>query len=93
MNRKTIISVVIVTLFLTSEIVLAESLPKTDWPMFRGNLLNEGNSDSQAPQTNQTLWKFNTGGQVGSPTIADGIAYAGSYDRKIYAFNATNGHL
>ena len=61
--------------------------------MFRGTLANEGHPDSQAPQTNQTLWKFNTGGQVGSPIIVDGIAYTGSYDRKVYAFNATNGQL
>ena len=37
------------------------------------------------------LRKFNTGGQIGSPTVADGFVYVGSYDGNVYAFNAANG--
>ncbi len=38
--------------------------------MFHDNLAHTGYSNSQAPETNQTLWKFNTGGQVGSPSVS-----------------------
>ena len=55
--------------------------------------MHTGNSGSVAPVTNATLWKFNTGGQVGSPTVVDGVVYVGSYDRKIYAFDASDGSV
>jgi outer membrane protein assembly factor BamB len=61
--------------------------------MFRHDLMHSGSSSSTAPNTNQTLWKFNTGGQVDSPVVAGGVVYAGSYDCKVYALSASNGHL
>ena len=65
----------------------------TSWPMFHNDLSHSGYSNFSAPKTNQTQWKFNTGGQVGSPTVNDGIVYVGSYDHKIYAFNSVSGAL
>ena len=59
--------------------------------MFHDDLAHTGYSNSAAPETNQTLWEFNTGGQVGSPSVVDGVVYVGSYDHKIYAFNASTG--
>jgi outer membrane protein assembly factor BamB len=59
--------------------------------MFHHDLTHTGASDTSAPSTNQTLWKFSTGGQMGSPTVIGGVVYVGSYDNKIYAFNAKNG--
>ena len=53
------------------------------WPMFRHDLSHSGSSNSAAPTTNQTLWKFNTGGQVGSPDVVDGVVYVGSYDQSL----------
>jgi eukaryotic-like serine/threonine-protein kinase len=61
------------------------------WPMFRHDLVHSGSSNTAAPRTNETLWKFNTGGQVGSPTVVNGVVYVGSYDRRIYAFRANDG--
>jgi hypothetical protein len=43
--------------------------------MFHHDLMHTGNSNSEAPNTNQTLWKFNTGGQVDSPVVAGGVVY------------------
>src|SRR5208283_2321938 len=61
------------------------------WPMFHGDLTHSGSSNSAAPTTNATLWKFNTGGQVDSPTVVSGVVYVGSFDHNIYAFNASDG--
>jgi outer membrane protein assembly factor BamB len=52
------------------------------------NPLTHGYTDSVVPLTNQTLWKFNTGGQVGSPTVVDGVLYVGSYDHNLYALTS-----
>jgi len=61
------------------------------WPMFHQNLQRTGYLDTAEATTNQTLWKYNTGGQVGSPAVADGVVYVGSYDCKVHAFNAESG--
>jgi hypothetical protein len=61
------------------------------WPMFHQNLQRTGYLDTLGPLTNQTLWKFNTGGQMGSPAVQDGVVYVGGYDHKIYAFDAHTG--
>ena len=68
----------------------AQSVADT-WPMFHHDLLHTGNSNSTAPSTNQTLWRFNTGGPVDSPVVSDGVVYFGSLDDKVYALNASNG--
>lgn len=36
-------------------------------------------------------WSFATSGPVSSPTVANGLAYVGSYDHKVYALNASTG--
>ena len=62
-----------------------------EWPMFHHDLTHTGNSNSTAPVTNQTAWRYNTGGPVGSPIVVGGLVYVGSYDDNFYALNATNG--
>ena len=61
------------------------------WSMFHHDLLHTGSSDSLAPVTNQTAWRYNTGGPVGSPVVAGGVVYVGSYDDSFYALNASSG--
>jgi outer membrane protein assembly factor BamB len=61
--------------------------------MFRHDLTHSGNSNSTAPNTNQTLWKFNIGGQAGSPIVVGGVVYVGSEDHKLYALDASKGNL
>jgi len=96
MEKKTIARFLIVLFFapllLFAAFSDAQSLSES-WPMFHQNLERTGYLETSAPVTNQTLWKFNTGGQVGSPTVVNGVVYVGSYDRKIYAFNAFTGAL
>ena len=51
-----------------------------------------GNPNTTGPSNNQTLWVFKTNGDVwSSPAVADGIVYVGSFDRYLYAVNATDG--
>jgi peptide/nickel transport system substrate-binding protein len=62
------------------------------WPMLHHDLTHAGYSDSPAPNTNQTLWKYNTSSFVfTSPAIVDGKVYFGSYDRNVYCLDALTG--
>ena len=61
-----------------------------DWPMWRYDTDHSGNAIAISPRINQTLWKFNTGGQVGSPLVVNGILYVGSNDNKVHAFRAND---
>jgi outer membrane protein assembly factor BamB len=82
------------SVFLYATVFKASGQSGTDWwTMFRHDLAHSGSSSSTAPSTNQTLWKFNVGGQVGSPVVVDGVVYVGSYDHKLYALDASNGEV
>jgi outer membrane protein assembly factor BamB len=66
--------------------------PSPAWPMFRNDSTHIGYSTSTAPTTNKTLWSNQTKGWVrSSPAVAGGVVYVGSYDKKVYALNATTG--
>src|SRR3972149_11913066 len=98
MKAAAIIFLVVAAMFLFSTVLRnvssQEDQPTTDWwPMFHHDLANTGYSSSASPPTNETLWKFNTGGQVGSPYYNEHVVYVGSYDHNLYAFNASNGAL
>ncbi|HYB92601.1 MAG TPA: PQQ-binding-like beta-propeller repeat protein, partial [archaeon] len=63
-----------------------------DWTMFHHDLTHTGYSTSTAPKTNNTLWKYATGGIVfSSPAVSGGRIYIGSEDNNIYCFNASTG--
>jgi len=73
----------------STEIWCISDTPK-DWPMFRGDAAHT--ADGTGPQDLQLKWKFQTGSVViSSPTIVDGVVYAGSHDKNIYALNADTG--
>ena len=64
------------------------------WPMFRHDLEHTGYSESPAPNTNQTQWKYTTRGYVGSsPAVADGRVYvaSGEGDGRVYCLDAYTG--
>ena len=65
-----------------------------DWTMFHHDLQHSANSSSAAPETNSTLFAYQTGNSVSSsPAIANGLLYIGSDDGNIYALNAASGTL
>jgi outer membrane protein assembly factor BamB len=64
------------------------------WPVFHHDSAHTGYSTSIAPNTNQTLWTYTTGGSVdSSPAAVNGIVYIGSSNDNVYALNATTGAL
>jgi outer membrane protein assembly factor BamB len=65
----------------------------SSWPMFHNDLAHSGYTQSTGPVTNQTLWSYQTGSILSSPTVAGGIVYIGLKDGKILALNASNGAI
>jgi outer membrane protein assembly factor BamB len=62
------------------------------WPMFHHDLSHTGYTTSTAPNINNIIWSYTTGGGVGSsPVVADGRVYVGSYDNKVYCLHAADG--
>jgi PKD repeat protein len=92
------ISVVIVAVLLSlaalaSVLDIEPAFAATDWwPMFHHDLGHTGYSTSAAPDTNDTLWEYATGGNVySSPAIVNGKVYVGSGSNKIYCLDAMTG--
>jgi outer membrane protein assembly factor BamB len=66
--------------------------PETAWPTFRGNVAQTGVSASGLPEKLKERWKFKTDdGVEGTPAIADGVVYIGSYDENLYAIDLKTG--
>jgi outer membrane protein assembly factor BamB len=62
------------------------------WPMFHHDLAHTGYATSPAPNTNQVLWNYTTGGRVwSSPAVANGRVYVGSEDKNVYGLDALTG--
>ena len=66
-------------------------LADTDWPKSGGDLSNTGQSEYTGPETNTTLWTYNTGSSIdnlGTPVVgSDGTIYIGADNGKLYALN------
>jgi outer membrane protein assembly factor BamB len=74
--------------------------PAADWPMYRHNAAHTGSSDNTAPATYDLLWSTFTlygNGHHSGPTscaaVVGNVAYYGSGDGSVYAFDASNGTL
>jgi outer membrane protein assembly factor BamB len=69
------------------------SASTTDWwVMFRHDASHSGYSSSPAPQTHNVQWTYTVGLEMsGSPSVADGKVYVGSWDKKVYCLDATTG--
>jgi len=62
-----------------------------NWPMFHHDLRHTGFSESLAPTTNHTLWKYNATERVtSSPSVVDGKVYFGS---EIYENGWSSGYI
>jgi outer membrane protein assembly factor BamB len=64
-----------------------------DWPFFRGNSAQDGQTSEVLPDRLEVLWKVNTGKQgiEGTAAIMDGVVYLGSFDKNLYAFDLKTG--
>jgi outer membrane protein assembly factor BamB len=63
------------------------------WPMFHHDPQHSGYSTSDAPETNNTKWSYQTGDSiVVSSAIFDGKIYFGSYDHNLYCLDAETGN-
>jgi len=68
--------------------------PTEDWPMFCHDVRHTGYSSSKAPDTDNILWTFQTGGWVESSiAVLNGVLYVGSNDGNLYAIDATTGNF
>lgn len=63
------------------------------WRSFRGGLTNQGVSLSPtAPETNRTMWKFDSGDDIFSTAVVtETTVYFGSWDRHLHALDALTG--
>jgi len=62
------------------------------WTTLQGDERRTGYTESPAPCSNQTYWKFQTGGPIkSSPVASAGMVFVASTDGYLYAVNATNG--
>jgi len=63
------------------------------WPLFRGNALSTGVSQDKLPEQLKVLWKFKVknGAFEGTAAIANGVAYLGDLDGKVYALDLKTG--
>jgi len=79
----------------SEDAVSADEPIDEDWPMFRLDYLHTGFKEGLAPDTNQTMWEFNTGTNnrwiVSSPMIVDDYVYIGSENGKLYKLYLENG--
>lgn len=65
---------------------------KADWSMFHSNPTHDGVGTGDPLYSLTQLWNYTTDDSVNSsPAVVDGVVYVASYDRNIYALNATTG--
>jgi outer membrane protein assembly factor BamB len=65
---------------------------KADWPVFRGNSEQTGVAAATLPDKLELLWKFSTQDSIeGTPAIAGGVVYIGSFDEYLYALDLASG--
>jgi len=94
--KRKVVSGIMLTLLLIGMLALAFNIQPVKavdwWPMFHHDLNHTGYSTSTAPNTNNTVWSYTTGGNVASsPAVVDGVVFIGSNDGKVYALNVYTG--
>jgi outer membrane protein assembly factor BamB len=63
-----------------------------DWPLFRGNPLQNGVASSSLPADLVVRWKFKTKDSIeAAVAIVAGVVYAGSCDEHLYALDLATG--
>jgi outer membrane protein assembly factor BamB len=78
--------------FLSINIAEASATDSYAWTTLQNDEGRTGYTESPAPDSNQTYWKFQTGGPItSSPAVSAGMVFVASTDGYLYAVNATNG--
>jgi outer membrane protein assembly factor BamB len=63
-----------------------------EWSTLQYDEGRTGYTESPAPDSNQTFWKFQTGGPIkSSPVVSAGMVFVSSTDGYLYAVNVTTG--
>ncbi len=71
----------------------AENISVSDWPMWRADAAHSSTAQA-GPSSLALAWNFTTSGSViASPSVVNGVVYAGSQDKNIYALGAWDGSL
>jgi outer membrane protein assembly factor BamB len=94
MTRLPILILIILcsTLLILTNVFEVSATTTYSWSTFQGNALRNGYTESPAPNSNQTFWKFQTGGPIiSSPVVANSIVFISSTDGFLYAVNSTTG--
>lgn len=94
LTRSLIFGIVCSLLFSISSISITQAAVTNSyaWTTFKGDERRTGYTESPAPDSNQTYWKFQTGGPItSSPVASAGMVFVASTDGYLYAVNATNG--
>jgi hypothetical protein len=65
---------------------------ETNWPIGRGDAAMSGTAAGTLPGKLKPVWRFQTSDAIkGAPVVAEGVVFAGSMDKCLYAVNAENG--
>ena len=79
-------------LLLVALLSFATTAPASDWPMARGTPGLTGVAAGSLGTNLVSKWTFKTGDAIkGSPVIASGMVFVGSYDKKFYAVDLKSG--
>ncbi len=77
----------------TPQLIPIESSVVSNWTMFRADA-SHSSTASVGPSNLTVAWKFTTDGSViSSPSLVNGVVYAGSQDKNVYALDALSGRL
>jgi outer membrane protein assembly factor BamB len=93
---KRLLVLVVVCLLLVSisgiNITQASVNNSYEWSTLQYDEERTGYTESPVPDSNQTYWKFQTGGPImSSPVVAAGMVFVSSTDGYLYAVNVTTG--
>lgn len=99
MNRKSCIGfflsfvlLLAFVIFAGTSVVEAAVYSYYPWVTMNADAQRTGFTQSPGPGSNESYWKFQTGGPItSSPVVAEGKVFLSSNDGNLYAINATTG--
>src|SRR5437879_4580130 len=75
-------------------LIVSLSPLRADWPIFRGNALQNGIAESPLPDTLVVRWKIQVKeGIEATAAIVKDTVYCGAFDQYLYALNLADGKV